>query len=100
MWILRTTGPAAPKTFRLPPGHARTIGRATGADFIVDAPLASRVHCRITATDAGDLTLTDLGSTNGTYVNGERVGTATLKEGDRVMVGRAELVVERATSGA
>ena len=40
------------KTFRLLPGSIRTVGRATGADFIVDAPLVSRVHCRLTV--AGD----------------------------------------------
>jgi len=37
----------APLTFRLLPGHPATLGRATRADFIVDAPLVSRVHCRL-----------------------------------------------------
>ena len=35
------------KTFRILPGGVRTLGRATGADFIVDAALVSRVHCRL-----------------------------------------------------
>ena len=50
MWILRTVAEGEPeKTFRVMPGGIRTVGRATGADFIVDAPLVSRVHCRLTA---------------------------------------------------
>ena len=54
------------KTFRVMPGGIRTVGRATGADFIVDAPLVSRVHCRLTALPDGGLEVHDLDSTNGT----------------------------------
>jgi pSer/pThr/pTyr-binding forkhead associated (FHA) protein len=94
MWTLRTTvadaNPA--KTFRLLPGAVRTIGRATGADFIVDAALVSRVHCRLTALPGGELEVRDLESTNGTFVNGERVEVARLVSGDRLQVGRMELV--------
>jgi pSer/pThr/pTyr-binding forkhead associated (FHA) protein len=96
MWILRTVTEGHPeKTFRILPGHARTIGRATGADFIVDAALVSRVHCRLTALAGGELEIKDLESTNGTYVNGERVDTARLAPGDRLQVGRLELVALR-----
>lgn len=83
------------KTFRILPGGVKTIGRATGADFIVDAALVSRVHCRLTAMPDGELELRDLESTNGTYVNGTRVDTTTLASGDRVQVGRVELVALR-----
>ena len=73
MWILRTTTEGMPeKTFRILPGVARTIGRSTGADFILDAALVSRVHCRLLALRDGELEVRDLESTNGTYVNGER----------------------------
>ena len=93
MWILRTVTEGHPeKTFRILPGNVRTIGRATGADFIVDAALVSRVHCRVTALDDGDLEIRDLESTNGTYVNGERIEIARLAPGDRLQVGRVELV--------
>jgi pSer/pThr/pTyr-binding forkhead associated (FHA) protein len=80
-------------TFRILPGNEKTIGRARGVDFVVDAPLVSRVHCRLTAHPAGHLELEDLTSTNGTLVNGRRVKHATLRVGDRVQVGRVELVV-------
>jgi pSer/pThr/pTyr-binding forkhead associated (FHA) protein len=93
MWILRTVTDGQPeKTFRILPGNVRTIGRATGADFIVDAALVSRVHCRVTALPGGELEIRDLESTNGTYVNGERVETARLAPGDRLQVGRVELI--------
>lgn len=96
MWILRTITEGTPEqTFRILPGNIKTIGRATGADFIIDAALISRVHCQLTATGAGDLEVRDLESTNGTFVNDERVTTAQLSAGDRLRVGRVELMAFR-----
>jgi pSer/pThr/pTyr-binding forkhead associated (FHA) protein len=96
MWILRTVSEGQPeKTFRLLPGSIRTLGRATGADFIVDAALVSRVHCRLTVLPDGTLEVRDLESTNGTYVNGARVERARLQAGDRLGIGRVELVALR-----
>lgn len=92
MWILRTVGQPAETTFRLLPSSTKTIGRATGADFILDESLVSRVHCRVEVNVSGDLDITDLGSTNGTFVNGNRVTTARLVLGDRLKVGRVELI--------
>jgi pSer/pThr/pTyr-binding forkhead associated (FHA) protein len=98
MWILTTATEGMPeKTFRLLPGSVRTIGRSTGADFIVDAALVSRVHCRLSALENGELEVRDLESTNGTFVNGSRVDTARLAPGDRLAVGRVELVATRET---
>jgi pSer/pThr/pTyr-binding forkhead associated (FHA) protein len=79
------------------PGPPKTLGRATRADFVVDAPLVSRVHCRLSVTDDGQLQVEDLRSTNGTFVNDRRVERAVLVAGDRLRLGRAELVVERET---
>ena len=96
MWILRTVTEDLPEqTFRILPGNIKTIGRATGADFIVDAALISRVHCRVTALNGGELEVRDLESTNGTYVNGQRIETARLAPGDRLQVGRVEMVALR-----
>jgi len=93
MWILRTVNEGEPeKTFRILPGGVRTLGRATGADFSVDGALVSRVHCRLIATAGGGLEVRDLHSTNGTFVNGKRVETAQLESGDRIQIGRVELV--------
>lgn len=96
MWILRTEEGSEPALlFRILPGNIKTIGRATGANFIVEAHLVSRVHCQLTA-GAAELEVKDLDSTNGTYVNGERItGTARLRPGDRLGVGKIQLTVER-----
>jgi pSer/pThr/pTyr-binding forkhead associated (FHA) protein len=84
MWTLRPTADdASAKTFRILPGAVRTLGRATAADFIVDAALVSRVHCRLTSLPGGQLEVRDLESTNGTFVNGKRVEVAHLASGDR-----------------
>ena len=94
MWVLRTPDAAeTPFTFRILPGSIKTVGRAPRADFIVDAALVSRLHCRLTA-GASELEVVDLDSTNGTFVNGTRTTRAVLKEGDRLGVGRVELVVD------
>jgi ABC transport system ATP-binding/permease protein len=97
MWVLRTAEDAeSPFTFRILPGSIKTIGRAARADFVLDAALVSRLHCRLTA-GAAELEVVDLKSTNGTFVNGERAGRATLKHGDRLGVGRVELLVDLVT---
>jgi pSer/pThr/pTyr-binding forkhead associated (FHA) protein len=96
MWILRTITDDVPeRTFRVLPGSVRTIGRAAGADFIIDAALVSRVHCRVTALADGQLEIRDLESTNGTFVNGQRIESARLSSGDRLQIGRVELVALR-----
>src|SRR6185503_4617446 len=81
-----------PFLVRITPGNIETVGRAPRADFVVDAALVSRLHCRL-AAGSGEIEATDLHSTNGTYVNGERVARATLRDGDRLRVGAVELVV-------
>jgi pSer/pThr/pTyr-binding forkhead associated (FHA) protein len=95
MWTLQSSDPVdADLTFRLLPGSLKTMGRAPGVDFVVDAALVSRVHCRLTLSKNNDLLLEDLGSTNGTFVNGEKVNKTTLADGDKLRVGRVEFVVK------
>lgn len=81
--------------FRLLPGSIKTVGRAPRADFVVDAPLVSRLHCRLTL-QADGLLVEDLESTNGTFVNGERVTTLVMRSGDALRVGRMEFSVRQA----
>ncbi len=81
MWVINTEEPVeSPFTFRILPGAIKTIGRAPRADFIVDAALVSRVHCRLSA-GAAELEVVDLESTNGTFVNGARVERAAAQDG-------------------
>jgi PAS domain S-box-containing protein len=63
------------------------LGRAEDADFRLDDPGVSRRHARISPHAEGGHLLTDLGSRNGTYLNGIRVRSARLADGDRLQVG-------------
>lgn len=93
-WILERTGDT-PQVIRISRGTPRTIGRTAHADFILDAPLISRVHCRLTADASDQLIVEDLESTNGTKVNGKAIDRAVLREGDTLTVGRVEFRVKR-----
>ena len=99
MWVLQSSANGAESlTFRLAPGAMKTVGRASRADFILEAALVSRLHCRL---EAGSeyLEVVDLSSTNGTYVNDSRVDRARLTSGDRLRIGRVELTVRLDYSG-
>ena len=85
---------------RLLPGGAKIIGRGGTADYIVDTAMVSRAHCRLLATEADQLHVEDLASTNGTFVNEQRVTHAVLTPGDRLRLGRLELDVERSEEEA
>ena len=99
MWILQSADSDGQTTFRVGVGAVKTVGRAPRADFVLDAALVSRLHCRLEATEQA-LEVVDLSSTNGTFVNGKRVARARLAAGDRLRVGRVELTVGRGPSGA
>ena len=62
------------------------IGRSSDLDMVLVEDMVSRRHARITSY-SGELGIEDFGSTNGTFVNGERITKARLKEGDRILVG-------------
>jgi pSer/pThr/pTyr-binding forkhead associated (FHA) protein len=93
-WILQTKG-ESPVIFRLPNGSVKTVGRTARADFILDAALVSRLHCRLTADKSDQLVVEDLDSTNGIQVNGRRVTRQVLKPGDVVTIGRVEFEVSQ-----
>ncbi len=95
-WILQSNDDT-PRLLRLTPGTSRTIGRAAQADFVFDAPLVSRLHCRLTADVSGQLVMEDLGSTNGTTVNGIAAARGVLRAGDTLGVGRVEFSVSTGT---
>ena len=68
------------------------LGRALEADVRVNDPKASRLHARIRTErdpESGETRyrITDLGSTNGTLLNGEPITEATLEDGDKVVIG-------------
>lgn len=69
------------------------IGRDPSADVVLDSPGVSRRHARLTRKDAG-YQLEDLGSSNGTFVNGQRISAAQpLQDGDEIRLGLAVTLV-------
>ncbi|BDG06666.1 PAS domain S-box protein [Anaeromyxobacter oryzae] len=64
-----------------------SIGRADASDLVVDDLGASRRHARLAHTPDGEWILTDAGSTNGTYVNGVKILSTPLREGDKIQLG-------------
>ena len=67
-----------------------TIGRLADCEVVVDDTGASRRHAQVRTID-GVSTMTDLGSTNGTKVNGRDVQSAQLADGDSITVGTTQI---------
>jgi len=66
------------------------VGRSSDLDMVLVEDMVSRKHARI-AMQGDQIWIEDLGSTNGTFVNGEKIKRARLKEGDRVLIGTSIL---------
>lgn len=62
------------------------IGRGSDLDMVLVEDMVSRRHAKI-STFGGEIAIEDMGSTNGSFVNGERIRKTTLKEGDRILIG-------------
>ncbi|MFP5417006.1 MAG: FhaA domain-containing protein [Actinomycetes bacterium] len=89
--VLEVNGIRHPLT---PPGF--TLGRGTDADVRINDPGISRLHARVSvrgSADAPQITIEDMGSTNGIVVDGRRVQTATLRDGSRVEIGNTRMLV-------
>ena len=81
-------GPNAGSTFLLEAGQeVLTIGRSTGSDAFLDDVTVSRKHAEIQRRGDG-FVARDLGSLNGTFVNGRRVDEAELEPGDEIQIGK------------
>ncbi|WP_270295116.1 FHA domain-containing protein, partial [Eggerthella sinensis] len=72
------------------------IGRESKNDIAVHDVNASRTHAELRFEPQGIWTITDLGSTNGTLVNGREVATQPLSEGDRITIGMTNFVFTQA----
>ena len=75
------------------------IGRSSDLDMVLIEDMVSRKHAKISLLP-GQITIADLGSTNGTFVNGEKVKRARLKEGDRILIGTSILKLVSMTRAA
>jgi len=72
--------------FALEMNQELIIGRSSELEMVLIEDMVSRHHAKITTTDV-DIFIEDLGSTNGTFVNGEKITSCKLKEGDRILIG-------------
>lgn len=68
-----------------------TLGRDPQSDIFLNDITVSRKHARVDRAGGG-VTLTDVGSLNGTYVNGERVDEVDLRNGDEIQIGKFKMV--------
>src|SRR5215472_3406717 len=76
--------------FPIVPEKQIVVGRSSDLDMVLVEDMVSRKHARI-AMQNDQIWIEDLGSTNGTFVNGEKIKRARLKEGDRVLIGTSIL---------
>ena len=91
---LNPTGPAPPvPAIILGVGQSKTVGRGRQADVLVDDASLSRLHARVAVDQDEQLSIDDLGSTNGIFVNGAEQLSAYLTLGDTVRFGRVEYAV-------
>lgn len=88
--LLVKRGPNAGSTFLIE-GPSTSLGRNPGSDIFLDDVTVSRKHAEV-RRQGHEFFVHDLGSLNGTYVNGERVDVTKLASGDEVQVGKFKLV--------
>ncbi|MFI8852126.1 FHA domain-containing protein [Streptomyces sp. NPDC053499] len=96
-----TGGPDAGGIHLLQGGKVH-LGRSAEADVPLDDPDVSRLHCAVTVTDGGTVTVTDLGSTNGTTLDGTPVGgrPVLFRPGATLRIGETTIRLEAATPPA
>lgn len=95
MFYLYVTAPGMPAQKVLLDRPVTSIGRSSMNDLPIADKMLSRQHARIVRDTNGGLSVEDLGSRNGTFVNGERlISIQPLKPGDRITVGGVTLKVE------
>src|SRR5215470_5480131 len=99
-WALRfISGKYQGGEFPLKMNRQVTIGRSSELDMVLVEDMVSRKHAKITV-GPGKVLIEDLGSTNGTFVNGEKIRQARLKEGDRILIGTSILKLVQREAGA
>jgi pSer/pThr/pTyr-binding forkhead associated (FHA) protein len=91
IWLVMQTSDGIERQFAVRKPQT-VIGRETNCDVRIPVPAVSRQHCRLTI-EGDDLRFTDLGSTNGTFHNGNRVSEARLTADDRLTIGPVTFVI-------
>ena len=93
-WMVITRGPGSGKEYKVT-GEQTTIGRDSSNDLVLSSDVeVSRQHARL-RVESGKFIIYDLGSANGTHLNGEDVQKAILDDGDTIRIGETELVFKK-----
>jgi len=85
-------GPRAGLTWVLETGTT-TIGRGPDQDIFLDDVTVSRRHAELTVGAAATPQIKDAGSTNGIYINGERLDESSVQPGDEIIIGKYHLIL-------
>lgn len=90
-YLIVLSGRAVGKMFKLAHGE-HTLGRSVDADIRLDDEGVSRLHAKMDRRNDGTVEVSDLNSTNGTYVNGAQIRNFTLSDGDRIQIGSVTIL--------
>jgi hypothetical protein len=98
--VMRFTakGIAQEKSLEFLPGAGRSVGRAVGSDLVLDDDSVSKMHASLSIGEDGVFSVADTGSTNGTFINGQRIAygkAVELVDGDILKFGQVEVTFER-----
>jgi putative serine protease PepD len=93
VWLRVLSGADAGRTVELPEDRPFVLGRVQGCDLVIRDERASRQHAELRAEPGGGVRVVDLGSANGTFVDGRRVGEALLAGGEELVVGGVEIAM-------
>jgi S1-C subfamily serine protease len=93
VWLRVLSGADAGRTVEVPAGKAFVLGRVQGCDLVIRDEKASRRHAELRAEPAGGLRVRDLGSANGTFVDGRRIEEAMLAGGEELQIASVEIAV-------
>jgi len=95
-YVVRYSGKEQPLEFTA--GKSISVGRSGSNELVIDDNSVSKIHASISSDAAGDLLIADTGSTNGTFLNGERIAYAKaikIVPADKIMFGTVEVTFER-----
>ena len=90
--LIVMSGPTAGQTINLDAKEHWTLGRLTECDIVLQEGSVSRHHCKLNFLGQDQWQAEDLGSSNGTFVNGEKIDKQTLENGDRLQLGSSSVL--------